>query len=114
MRSLARVSSRSSVSRAITNRCRAAAAFASPSRKPGSSAAANAWRVEPGVAGRLLEHAPALLGLGLDDLADTPLMNERGRARAGGGVGEQDIDVARAHLAAVDAIGRALLALDPA
>ena len=210
MRSLARVSSRSSVSRAITSRCRAAAALASPSRKAGSSAAASAWRVEAsacspvrsatrrtaeslarsasaelgiggdpaqmeqrglglahllgdraiadrlprlplervdlageladhvleprqvllgraqpqlrlvparvqaGDAGRLLEHAPALLRLGLDDLADAPLVHQRGRARAGRGVGKQDVHVARAHLAAVDAIGRALLALDPA
>ena len=38
----------------------------------------------------------------------------RGRARAGRGVGEQQLHVARAHLAAVDAIGRARLALDAA
>ncbi len=61
-------------------------------------------RVQARDAGRLLEHAPALLGLGLDDLADAPLMHQRGRARAGGGVGEQDVHVARAHLAAVDAV----------
>ena len=42
MRSLARASSRSSVSRAITRRCRAAASFASASRSAGSAAAASA------------------------------------------------------------------------
>ena len=37
-------------------------------------------------AGRFLEHPAALLGFGLDDLADAPLMNERGRTRARGGI----------------------------
>ncbi len=73
-----------------------------------------AARVQAGDAGRLLEHAPALLGLRLDDLADAALVHERRRTRAGRGVGEQDPDVAGAHLAAVDAEGRALLALDAA
>jgi hypothetical protein len=41
-------------------------------------------------------------------------MYERGRARAGRSVGEQDMDVARAHLTAVDTISRTLLALYPA
>ncbi len=71
-------------------------------------------RVQARNAGRLFQHAPALLGLGLDDLADAALMHQRRRARAGRGVGEQDMHVAGAHLAAVDAIGRALLALDAA
>ena len=71
-------------------------------------------RVQARDAGRLLEHAPALLRLGLDDLADAPLMHHRGRTRAGGGVGEQDVHVARAHLAAVDAVERPGIALDPA
>ena len=71
-------------------------------------------RVQPGDAGGLLEHAAALLGLGLDDLADAALVHQRRRARAGRGIGEQDLHVARAHLAAVDPIGRAVLALDPA
>jgi len=62
----------------------------------------------------LLEHAPALLGLGLDDLADPTLVDERRRACAGRGIGQQDLHVARAHLAAIDAVGRARLALDAA
>ena len=71
-------------------------------------------RVQARNAGRLLEHPPALLGLGLDDLADAALMHQRGRARAGRGVGEENVHVAGAHLAAVDAVGGARLALDPA
>ncbi len=71
-----------------------------------------AARVQAGNAGRLFEHAAALLGLGLDDLADAALMHQRRRARAGRGVGEHHADVARAHLAAVEAVDRALLALD--
>ena len=71
-------------------------------------------RMQPGNAGRLFQHAPALLGLGLDDLADAALVDQRRRARAGRGVGKQDMHVARAHLAAIDAIGRARIALDPA
>ena len=73
-----------------------------------------AARMQAGNAGGFFEHAAALLGLGLDDLADAALVHQRGRARAGRGVGEQDVDVAGAHLAAVDAVGRALFALDPA
>ena len=71
-------------------------------------------RMQSGNAGRLLEHAPALVGPRLDDLADAALMHKRRRARAGRGVGEQHGDIARAHLAAVDAEDRALLADDAA
>ena len=71
-----------------------------------------AARVQARNAGRLLEDEPARLGLGGDDLADLALAHERGRARAGRGVGEEELHVARAHLLAVDAIGRARLALD--
>ena len=73
-----------------------------------------AARVQAGDAGRLLEDQPARLGLGGDDLADLALADEGGRARAGRGVGEQELHVAGAHLAAVDPIGRARLALDAA
>ena len=71
-------------------------------------------RMQAGDAGGFLQHAAALLGLGLDDLADAALMHQRRRARAGRGVGEQDLHVAGAHLAAVDAVGGAGLALDAA
>ena len=73
-----------------------------------------AARVEARNAGGLFEDEPARLRLGGDDLADLALAHQRRRARAGRGVGEQELHVARAHLAAVDAIGRALLALDAA
>src|SRR5690606_15058903 len=56
----------------------------------------------------------ALLGLGVDDLGDLALAHERRGAGAGGGVLEQDLDVAGADLAAVDAVGGAGLALDAA
>ena len=71
-------------------------------------------RMQPGDAGSLLEHPPALLRLGLDDLADATLVHQRGRARAGRGIGKQDLHVAGTHLAAVDTIGRARVTLDPA
>ncbi len=68
--------------------------------------------MQAGNAGGFLQHAAALLRPSLDDLADAALMHQRRRARAGGGVGEQNLDVARAYLAAVDAVGGAGLALD--
>ena len=55
--------------------------------------------MQAGNAGGFFQDAAALLGLGLDDLADAALMHEGRRARAGRGVGEQDLDVARADLA---------------
>ena len=70
--------------------------------------------MQAGDAGGVFQHAAALLGFGLDDLADLALVDEGGRARAGRGVREQQLDVARADLAAVDAIGGARLALDAA
>ncbi|MEY9597209.1 hypothetical protein ABIF74_001901 [Bradyrhizobium japonicum] len=70
--------------------------------------------VQAGDAGSIFQHAAALLGLGLDDLADLALVDEGGRARTGGGVREQDLHVAGADVAAVDAIDRAGLALDAA
>ena len=63
-------------------------------------------RVEAGDAGRLLQNQPARLGLGGNDLADLTLSHQRGRARAGRSVGEQELHVARAHLLAIDAVGR--------
>ncbi len=70
--------------------------------------------MQAGNAGGLFEHAAALLRLRLDDLADAALVHQGRRTRTGRGVGEQDVDVAGAHLAAVDAIARTLFALDPA
>ena len=73
-----------------------------------------AARMQPGNPGGLLEHAAALIGPRLDDLADAALMHQSRRARPGGGVGEHHGDIARAHFAAVDAESRALFAHDAA
>ena len=61
-----------------------------------------------------LEDQSARLRLRRNDLADLPLPHQRGRAGARGGVGEQQLHVAGARLAPVDAISRAGFALDPA
>ena len=70
--------------------------------------------VKAGDAGGVFQHAAALFGFGLNDLADLALVNQRRRTRAGRGIGKQDLHVAGAHVAAVDAIDRAGLALDAA
>ena len=70
--------------------------------------------MQTGDPGRVLQDAPAVLGFGIDDLGDLTLPHQRRRARAGGRVLEQDAYVARAHLPAVDAIGRTRLAFDAA
>ena len=54
------------------------------------------------------------VGLGGDQLADLALADHRRRMGAGGGIGEQQLHVAGAHVAAVDLVDRARLALDPA
>ncbi|MEZ5905700.1 MAG: hypothetical protein R3C69_11565 [Geminicoccaceae bacterium] len=58
-------------------------------------------------AGRLLEQATALLGLGLDDEADLTLADDGRALRPGARIGEEELDVAGAHLAAVQAEERA-------
>jgi hypothetical protein len=70
--------------------------------------------MQAGDAGGVFQHAAALLGLGLNDLADLALVHQRRRTRAGGGIREQDLHVTGAHVAAVDAIDGTCLALDPA
>ncbi len=55
--------------------------------------------VKTGDAGGILQHAAALLGLGVDDLGDLSLAHERRRASARRGVLEQDLDVARTRFA---------------
>ncbi len=62
----------------------------------------------------LLEDPPPRLGLGVDQLGDLALPDQRRRMRAGRGVGEQHLHVAGAHVLAVDAIGAAGVAGDPA
>ena len=63
--------------------------------------------MEPGDSGGILKDAASLLRLGADDLADAPLLHQRLRARAGGGVGEEELHIARARLAAVYLVVRA-------
>jgi hypothetical protein len=70
--------------------------------------------MQAGDAGGFLQDAPARLGLGVDDLRDLALAHQGRRARAAGGVGEQDLHVAGAHFRAVDAIVGARLTLDAA
>jgi hypothetical protein len=70
--------------------------------------------MQAGDAGGLLQNAAAGLGLGVDDLGNLALAHQRRRARAAGGVGEQNLHVAGAHFRAVDAVVRARLALDAA
>ena len=73
-----------------------------------------AARMQAGDAGGVFQHAAALLGFRLDDLADPALVHQRRRTRAGRGIRKQDLHVAGAHVAAVDAVGGACLALDAA
>ena len=69
---------------------------------------------EPGDAGRLFEDAAARLRLGGDDLADLSLPHHGGGARARRRIGEQELDVAGAGFASVDAVGGAGVPLDAA
>ena len=71
-----------------------------------------AARVEAGDSRSLLQDQPPRLGLGGNDLANLALAHQRRRARTGGSVGEQELHVARAHLLAVDAVGRTQVAFD--
>ena len=71
-----------------------------------------AARVQPGDAGRFLQHRAAVLGPGRDQRADPPLAHHRRGAGAGGEVGEQGLHVAGAHLLAVHPVGAAAAALE--
>ena len=65
-------------------------------------------------AGGFLQDGAARQGLLADQKANLALAHEGGRARAGRGVGKEYLHVALAHVAAVDAIDAAGLALDAA
>ena len=54
--------------------------------------------IKAGDAGRLVDHAAAIDGLGVDQRADAALADQRGRARAGRGIGKQRLHVAGADL----------------
>ena len=68
--------------------------------------------IKPGDARRVLEDAAPLLRLRVDELPDLPLLDERLASCAGGGVGEKDLHVLRAHLLAVHLVDGARLALN--
>src|SRR5690606_8705723 len=65
-------------------------------------------RMQAGDTGGLFEDGAALFRPGGDQGTNLALADQRRRAGAAGGVGEQDLHVARAHFAAVDAIDRTL------
>ena len=71
-------------------------------------------RMQAGDAGRLLEQQASPGRLGRDEGADAALAHQGGGACTGGQVGEHHLHVAGAHLAAIDAVVRALVALDTA
>ena len=71
-------------------------------------------RVQAGDAAGLLENATAVLWLGGDQFTDLALTDEGGGVGTGRGVGEQQLHVAGPDLLAVDAVGRALSAVDAA
>src|SRR5690606_23166220 len=68
--------------------------------------------LQAGHAGGILEGAAARPGLGSDQLADLALAHHARRARPARRLRKEQLDIAGAHLAAVDAIGRARLAHD--
>src|SRR5262245_63394954 len=69
-------------------------------------------RVQARNARSILENAPALLRLGVDELADLPLPHKRRRQGASSRVLKTDAHVARPRLATIDAIGGTRFALD--
>src|SRR5581483_628044 len=69
-------------------------------------------RMQAGDAGRFLQNAPPLLGLGLDDLAAAPLVYEGRRPSTCGRVSKQNLHVAGTDLAPVYPVAGAGLALD--
>ena len=70
--------------------------------------------MQAGNARGLFQDLAALGGLGGDDAADLPLLHQRRRMGAGGGIGKEGLHVTRAGIGAIDAIGRPHLTLDAA
>ena len=70
--------------------------------------------MQTGNAGRLLKERAAVARLGGDQLADLALADHRRGMRAARGVGEEELHVAGANVAAVDPVDRPRLALDAA
>ena len=63
---------------------------------------------------RLFQDPAARLWLGVDQFRDLPLPHQRRGLRPGGGVREQHLDVARAHILGVHLVRRSDVAGDPA
>ena len=70
-------------------------------------------RMQADDAGCFLQQRAPFGRLGGDHLRHLALRDQSGGARAGGGVGEQQVHVARADLAAIEPVDRALRPLDP-
>ena len=70
--------------------------------------------MQAGDAGGFFQDRAARERLLADEQADLALPHEGGRAGARRGIGEENLHVALAHVAAVDAIDRSRLALDAA
>ena len=70
--------------------------------------------LQAGGTGGVFEEEAAFGRLGLDQRADSRLADQRPGPGAGSGIGEQQLHIARPHLAPVDPIGRAAAALDAA
>ena len=70
--------------------------------------------VQPGDSGGFLQHHPAFGRLGGDYGGDLALADQRWGVRAGGGIGKNQRYVFGPHVAAVNAVGTARAAFDPA
>ena len=73
-----------------------------------------AAHVQPCDPRRFLQHGAPLGRLGGDDLRDLALTDERGGVCAGGGIGEGQRHILGPHIAAIDPVGAARPAFDPA
>ena len=73
-----------------------------------------AAHVQPGDPGGFLEHLAALGRLGGDNCGDLALADQCRAVRAGCGIGENQRHVFGANIAAIDAVGTARAALNPA
>ena len=98
--------------RARPSGLRAARGSFSVARSLLSASRRRTWRPAiPAASSSIMRRSVGLAAMTCGDLA---LADQRGRVRAGGGIGESQRHILGAHVAAVDAIGAARAALDPA
>ena len=69
--------------------------------------------IQAGNARRLFQNAAAILGLGVDQFGNLALPHQRGRLRAGRGIGKEHLHVARPHVLGIGLVGRSGIARDP-